>query len=142
MYISNTTAVDIITINLHLRNRGNIMNKFERHFFSLVVSIIINFTLGCVWAWSLFWLSWALTFSGFSGLKKYDVASTIIAFLAFLVPWAIYNIYRYHIWEKFQKSKKIYICTLVIPSFCISLIVIIISIYDYIRNGPGPHFIM
>ena len=144
MYISNTTAVNIITINLDLRNRGNIMkmNKFERHFFSLVASVIINFILGCILAWCFFWMSWALNFSGLSEMSKSDVASAIIEFFAFLVPWVIYNIYRYHIWKKFQKSKVIYICTLIIPSFCISLIVIIISIYDYIRNGPGPHFIM
>ena len=118
------------------------MNKFERYFFSLVASIIINFILGCILAWCLFLLSWTLNFSGLSEMIKSDVASTIIEFFAFLVPWAIYNVYRYHLWEKFQKSKKIYIWTLIIPSFCISLIVIIIHIDNYIRNGPGPHSFM
>ena len=118
------------------------MNKFERYFFSLVTSIIINFILGCILAWCLFFLSWTLNFSGLSEMSKDDVASIIIIFFAFLVPWVIYNIYRYHIWKKFQKSKVIYICTLVIPSFCISLIVIIIHIDNYIRNGPGPHSFM
>ena len=118
------------------------MNQFEKFFFSSVASVIINFALGCILAWSLLWLSWILNFSGLSEMSKSDVAGTIMEFFAFLVPWSIYNIYRYHIWKKFQKSKVIYICTLIIPSFCISLIVIIISIYDYIRNGPGPHFIM
>mgnify|MGYP003362602262 CR=1 FL=1 len=118
------------------------MNKFEVFFFSSVASIIINFILGCILAWSLFFLSWTLTFSAFSEIKIYDIAGVIIIFFAFLVPWTIYNIYRYHIWKKFQKSKVIYICTLVIPSFCISLIVIIIHIADYIRNGPGPHSFM
>ena len=129
----------IITINLHLRNRGNIMkmNQFEKFFFSSVASIIINFILGCILAWCLFFLSWTLNFSGLSEMSKDDVASIIIIFFAFLVPWVIYNIYRYHLWEKFQKQKVIYICTLIIPSFCISLIIIIMNISDYIKYGPN-----
>ena len=113
------------------------MNKFERCFFSSVVSVIINFTLGCVFAWCIFELSWALTFSKISELSKDDVLAVIIGTLAFLVPWAIYNIYRYHLWKKFQKSKLSYICTLIIPSFCISFIIIILDIYDYITHGPN-----
>ena len=116
------------------------MNRFENFFFSSVASVIINFALGCILAWCLFLLSWALNFSGLSEMTKSDVASAIIEFFAFLVPWAIYNVYRYHLWEKFQKSKKIYIWTLIIPSFCISLIVIIINISDYIRHGPNSSF--
>ena len=118
------------------------MNKFERYFFSLVASIIINFILGCILAWCLFWLSWTLSFSGLSEMTKSDVASTIIEFFAFLVPWSIYNIYRYHLWKKFKKSKVVYICTLIIPSFCISLIIIIISIFEYIIYGPNLSFFM
>ncbi len=116
------------------------MNRFENFFFSSVASVIINFALGCILAWCLFLLSWALNFSGLSEMTKSDVASTIIEFFAFLVPWSIYNIYRYHLWEKFQKQKVIYICTLIIPSFCISLIIIIMHISDYIKYGPNRSF--
>ena len=116
------------------------MNKFERNFFSLVASIIINFILGSILAWWLLDLLWTISFVRFSRLSKDDVTCIIIEFFAFLVPWFIYNIYRYHLWEKFQKSKVIYICTLVIPSFSISLIVIIIHISDYIRHGPNSSF--
>ena len=112
------------------------MNKFERYFFSLVTSIIINFILGCILAWCLFFLSWTLNFSGLSEMSKDDVASIIIIFFAFLVPWVIYNIYRYHIWKKFKKSKSIYIYTLMIPSFCITFFIIILSIYCYITYDP------
>ena len=141
MYISNTTAVNIITINLHLRNRGNIMkmNKFEVFFFSSVASIIINFILGCLLTLSVFLLMFGISTAGLSGLNKVDIVGMVIIFFAFLVPWSIYNIYRYHLWEKFQKSKVIYICTLIIPSFCVSLILIIMSIPEYIKYGPGPH---
>ena len=119
------------------------MNKFEKYFFSLVSSIIINFIFGCILGLPLFGLSWTIGARfKFSRLDKSDIVGLVVCLFAFLVPWSIYNIYRYHIWKKFQKSKVIYICTLIIPSICISLIVIIISIYDYIRNGPGPHFIM
>ena len=114
------------------------MNIFEKIFFSSVLSIIINFMFNCILFWPLVVLSWALG----SKFTEVDMVTMTIEFLAFLIPWSMYNIYRYHIWEKFQKSKKIYICTLVIPSFCISLIVIIIHIDNYIRNGPGPHSFM
>ena len=116
------------------------MNVFEKLFFSLVASIIINFILGCIFTWTLLDLLWTIGVAGFSGLSKDYVTRVIIEFFAFLVPWSIYNIYRYHIWKKFQKSKKIYILTLIIPSFCISLIVIIIHISDYIRHGPNRSF--
>ena len=116
------------------------MNRFENFFFSSVASVIINFALGCILAWSLLWLSWILNFSGLSEMSKSDVAGTIMEFFAFLVPWSMYNIYRYHLWEKFQKQKVIYICTLIIPSFCISLIIIIMHISDYIKYGPNRSF--
>ena len=112
------------------------MNKFERYFFSLVASIIINFILGCILAWCLFLLSWTLNFSGLSEMSRDDVASIIIIFFAFLVPWVIYNIYRYHIWEKNQKSKAGYMCTLIIPSFFFVFIAIIVNIYAYITYDP------
>ena len=141
MYISNTTAVNIITINLHLRNRGNIMkmNKFEVFFFSSVASIIINFILGCILTLSVFLLMFGISTAGLSGLNKVDIVGMVIIFFAFLVPWSIYNIYRYHLWKKFKKPTLIYICTWIIPSFFISLIIIIIYISYYITYGSGRH---
>ena len=119
------------------------MNIFEKIFFSSVLSIIINFMFNCILFWPLIELLWALGSKlNFSKFTEASMVTMTIQFLAFFIPWSMYNIYRYHIWKKFQKSKVIYICTLVIPSFCISLIVIIIHIADYIRNGPGPHSFM
>ena len=118
------------------------MNVFEKLFFSLVASIIINFILGCILTWSIILLTWGLSIAEYPKLNKIEIIIIIIEFFAFLVPWSIYNIYRYHLWKKFKKSKVVYICTLIIPSFCISLIIIIISIFEYIIYGPNLSFFM
>ena len=115
------------------------MNVFEKLFFSLVASIIINFILGCIFTWTLLDLLWTIGVAGFSGLSKDYVTRVIIEFFAFLVPWSIYNIYRYHLWKKFKKPTLIYICTWIIPSFFISFIIIILHIFDCIMYGSGRH---
>ena len=115
------------------------MNVFEKLFFSLVASIIINFILGCIFTWTLLDLLWTIGVAGFSGLSKDYVTRVIIEFFAFLVPWSIYNIYRYHLWKKFTKPTLIYICTWIIPSFFISFIIIILHIFDCIMYGSGRH---
>ena len=117
------------------------MNKFERYFFSSVASIIINFILGCILVLPLWGLAWTIGAQlNFSVLDKTDIVEIIIGFFSFLVPWFIYNIYRHHIWKKFQKPKVIYVCTLLIPSFCINSIIIMMAIYDYIMyNIRGWH---
>ena len=113
------------------------MNQFEKYFFSLVSSIIINFIFGCILVLPLFGLSWTLGARfKFSRLDKSDIVGLVVCLFAFLVPWSIYNIYRYHIWKKFKKSKSIYIYTLMIPSFCITFFIIILSIYCYITYDP------
>ena len=112
------------------------MNVFEKLFFSLVASIIINFILGCILTWSIILLTWGLSIAEYPKLNKIEIIIIIIEFFAFLVPWSIYNIYRYHIWKKFKKSKSIYIYTLMIPSFCITFFIIILSIYCYITYDP------
>jgi|GEM_PF-2075480 len=103
------------------------MNVFEKLFFSLVASIIINFILGCILTLSVFLLMFGISTAGLSGLNKVDIVGMVIIFFAFLVPWSIYNIYRYHIWEKNQKSKAGYMCTLIIPSFFFVFIAIIVN---------------
>ena len=109
------------------------MNQFEKFFFSSVVSIIINFTLGCILVLPLWGLSWTIGGGlNFSISDKTYILEIIIGFLSFLIPWSIYNIYRYHIWKKFKKPKTIYIYTLIIPSFFIIFIIITLPIYDYI----------
>mgnify|MGYP000327599760 CR=1 FL=1 len=94
------------------------MNIFEKIFFSSVLSIIINFMFNCILFWPLVVLSWALG----SKFTEVDMVTMTIEFLAFLIPWSMYNIYRYHIWEKNQKSKAGYMCTLIIPSFFLYLL--------------------
>ncbi len=109
------------------------MNQFEKFFFSSVASIIINFTLGCILVLPLWGLSWTIGGGlNFSISDKTYILEIIIGFLSFLIPWSIYNIYRYHIWKKLKKPKTIYICTLIIPSFFIIFIIITLPIYDYI----------
>ena len=113
------------------------MNIFEKIFFSSVLSIIINFMFNCILFWPLVVLSLTLGSKlNFSNLTEVDMVTMTIEFLAFLIPWSMYNIYRYHIWEKNQKSKAGYMCTLIIPSFFFVFIAIIVNIYAYITYDP------
>ena len=113
------------------------MNIFEKIFFSSVLSIIINFMFNCILFWPLVVLSLTLGSKlNFSNLIEVDMVTMTIEFLAFLIPWSMYNIYRYHIWEKNQKSKAGYMCTLIIPSFFFVFIAIIVNIYAYITYDP------
>ncbi len=83
------------------------MNIFEKIFFSSVLSIIINFMFNCILFWPLIELLWALGSKlNFSKFTEASMVTMTIQFLAFFIPWSMYNIYRYHIWKKKSKVKS------------------------------------